>query len=176
MVSSSSSAVRGRTTSTGLSSLGRSSSIFGRSNSILRKDAEKLREREREEKLAKEGEERLRDKDRVKEKEKEQAKLDQTIVKAGSRKPQRPRLSVATRSGSQQTVPLVEPHSPQPARKPKPSILRRVRSGSSLKSPEEEQEPSSPIAMGAIGKRKKGVFVDRIVRGLDSAMEFVDGK
>jgi hypothetical protein len=127
----------------------------------------KLKEAEREEKRAKAGEVKLRDKGKGKARETEQAKLDPTIVKEGSRKSQRPKLSVATPSSSQQTASEAEPQLPQPIRKPKPSILRRVRSGSSLKSPEEEQEPLSPTA-GGFGKKKKGVFVDRIVRGLDS--------
>jgi hypothetical protein len=150
--------VRGRTTSTGLGSLGRSSSIFGRSNSVLRRDADKRKERAIDEKYAKEREQNLRVTEWVRGEE-----LD-PVVTGGNRRASRPKLSVATPSSLQHTV-LHEPQSPPlPVRKPKHSIMRRVRSGSNLKSPVEEQEPV-PSTPGGLGKRKKGIFGDKFVWG-----------
>jgi hypothetical protein len=154
-----------------MGSVGRTSSFFGRNNSVHRKDADKSREREKEEKSGKVKDTKSRGKEKVKERDNEQAKLDSTIVKEGSLKPQRPKLSVATPSSPQQMA-SEESQLPQSTRKSRSSILRRVGSGSSLKSPE---EPMSPT-VGGFGKKKKPVFVDRFVRGLDSALELVDGK
>lgn len=95
--------------------------------------------------------------------ERDESYGDQDKAKEGRATAQRPKLSVATPS-LQHTVPQPELLSPQPVRKHKPSILRHVRSGSSLKS-SEEVEPASPT-VGGFGKKKKGVFVDRFVRGL----------
>lgn len=153
-------------------SLGRSSSVFGRSSGFLKKDSvkdgDKVRERDRE-----------RTKDKGKEKEKEKAKTDATEARKT-----RPKLSLAT-SNSSKIPPALEPHSPQQAKSPTMeaarSILRRVRSGESLRPGMGiDEEPLSPTREGPSmipGHRKKGRHVvERIVRGLDSALDFVDGK
>jgi len=62
------------------------------------------------------------------------------------------------------------------------SMMRRVKSGSSLNAGAilEEARPASPTVDGGAtpqaSKSKRTVFVHRIVRGLDSAMEFAEGK
>jgi hypothetical protein len=123
-------------------------------------------------KYAKEREGELRDTEWVRCRDREE--FDPAVME-GNRRAQRPKLSVATPSSSQHAI-LHEPQSPSlPIRKSKHSIMRRVRSGSNLKSPVEEQEPPSPTA-GGQGKRRKGVFVDKFVQGLDSALDFVDGR
>lgn len=66
------------------------------------------------------------------------------------------------------------------------SILKHVRSGSSLQKKREEHEPTSPTRVedpsrGGVRKRLglvRGVSVqaEKIARGLDSALDFVDGR
>ncbi|KAF9461594.1 hypothetical protein BDZ94DRAFT_1263415 [Collybia nuda] len=165
-------------------SLGRSSSVLVRSGGLLKKDAlkeaERVREKEREkEKKAKDKEDRLREKEeKAKEKEKEKSKGKEK-AKA------RPKLSLATPSSSATSNPTQSEQLAQhQVRSPTmDSIMRRVRSGSNLRQTdlEDKQQPTSPNqeGYGASSSKKKGALVhgvEKIVRHLDSALDFVDGK
>lgn len=170
-------------------SLGRSSSVLTRPGGLLKKDAVKEAERAREkgrekERKAKDKEDKAREKEE-KAKEKERVKDRGKEKEREKEKPKsRPKLSLAT-SGSPPTnnSTYVEQVPPYQVKSPKmESIMRRVRSGSNLRQTEPEAEPpTSPIREGYGGSssKKKGVLVhgvERIVRGLDSALDFVDGK
>lgn len=139
------------------------------------KEAERLKEKEKRVKeKAKEKEEKAKEKERAKDSEKEMR---------DSRKLQRPKLSLAT-SSTHQLVPqpaTSQVKSPTTVEKGR-SIMRRVKSGSSLNAAMvlEEGRPASPTGDGSAApqpsKKKRTVFVHRIVRGLDSAMDFADGR
>ncbi|KAG6845265.1 hypothetical protein H0H87_012000 [Tephrocybe sp. NHM501043] len=154
-------------------SLGRSTSVITRSG-LLRKDAikeaERVREKERrKEEKAREKEDKAREKERIKDLEREAKEV---------RKLQRPKLSLATSSTHQ----LV----PQPATSMARSnarsdnnkaLMRRVKSGSNLN---EEAMTEDTTVDGSstphAGRKKRGVLISRFVRGLDSAMDFGDGR
>ncbi|KAG5350564.1 hypothetical protein C0989_010413 [Termitomyces sp. Mn162] len=177
---SSASALSRRASSAGLTnpggSLSRSASVLTR-GSLLRRDAgkeaERFREKERrKEEKAKEKEDRAKEKERAKEFEREAKEV---------RKSHRPKLSLATTSTHQlvpqptigvvRTTPKVETDS---------SLMRRVKSGSNLNEEitiDESTIPDSTKDASNLQKKKKrGVFVNRIVKKLDSAMDFVDGR
>ena len=116
-------------------------------------------------------------------KEKEKARGDE--VKEG-RTLQRPKLSVATNS-SLYLSPTVQPITAQAKSPIIKSRVRRVQSSSSMKqSIPEESLPTSPMTPGGLAaaphhqrKKKKGAIahgMEKIVRKLDSAMDFLDEK
>ncbi|KAG5645109.1 hypothetical protein DXG03_006923 [Asterophora parasitica] len=167
-VSSSPTSMPRRASSAGLVSLagsfGRSSSVLARSG-VVKKDGTKEAERMREKELKRAREQ----EDKAKEKE---------------RKLQRPKLSLATSSTHSHAAP---PSETRQVRSPTISetgraIMRRVKSGSSLNAGIALEEAHSPSltqecsAAPHAAKKKRTVLVNRIVRGLDSAMDFVDGK
>ncbi|KAF8072294.1 hypothetical protein FPV67DRAFT_1484819 [Lyophyllum atratum] len=161
-----------RASSAGLVSLGGVGGSLGRSSSVLAQRRKK-RTKEKEDK-AKEKEEKAKEKERAKDLEREAKE---------ARKLQRPKLSLATSSTHQ----LVQQPATSQVRSPTKtetgrSIMRRVKSGSSLNAGAilEEGRPASPTVDGGAttqgAKSKRAVFVHRLVRGLDSAMEFAEGK
>ncbi|GLB40779.1 hypothetical protein LshimejAT787_0806500 [Lyophyllum shimeji] len=162
-------------------SLGRSSSVIARPG-LLKKDATKEAERLKEkEKRVKEKEDKAKEKEK-KAKEKERAK-DLEKESKEARKLQRPKLSLATSSThTLVTQPATSQVKSPTAAEMGRSIMRRVKSGSSLNAAVvlEEGRPTSPTEEGSAApqasKKKRTVLVNRIVRGLDSAMDFVDGK
>lgn len=167
--------------------MGRSSSAVTRPAGLLKKDAtrevERLREKEREkERKAKDKEDKAHEKEE-KAKEKDRTR-DRGKEKEKEKPKSRPKLSLATAgSTSTNNSPHIEQALQYPGKNPKmESIMRRVRSGSNLRQTELETEPpTSPTREGhvASSSKKKGVLVhsvERIVRGLDSALDFVDGK
>ncbi|KAG6917733.1 hypothetical protein DXG01_001384 [Tephrocybe rancida] len=151
-------------------SLGRTTSVLTRGG-ILRKDpdkeADRLREKERrKEEKAREKEDKAKEKEKAKDLEREAKE---------ARKLQRPKLSLAT-SSSHQLVPqpvtsLVNSNTRERA------LMRRVKSGSNLNE-ELIGDGRAPSIDGPpqAGKKKRGVFVARFVRGIDSAMDFADGR
>ncbi|KAG6836323.1 hypothetical protein H0H93_009116 [Arthromyces matolae] len=165
----------GLMTPTPSGSVGRSTNVFPR-KSLLKKDTtkeERLREKERrKEEKAKEKEDKAKEKERIKELEKE-AK--------GARRAERPKLSLATSSTHQ----LVSQPSTSISRttsriETSRSLLRKVKSGSNLNEERIAEETATTSARGGNAapqgvKKKRTVFVNRFVRGLDSAMDFVDG-
>ncbi|RDB30914.1 hypothetical protein Hypma_004887 [Hypsizygus marmoreus] len=188
----SSSTMPRRDSSAGLSGIGGPGGSLGRSSSVLTrggllkkdaaKEAERVKEKERErekrarekEEKAKEKEDKAKEKDRVKDMEREAKE---------ARKAQRPKLSVATTSHHR----LPQPQTAQQVRSPMAAetrrfIMRRVKSGSNLNAEigDDEEPPASPTREDAstshAKKKKRGVLVRGIVKGLDSAMELVDGK
>ncbi|GLB45763.1 hypothetical protein LshimejAT787_2800080 [Lyophyllum shimeji] len=162
-------------------SLGRSSSVIARPG-LLKKDATKEAERLKEkEKRVKEKEDKAKEKEK-KAKEKERAN-DLEKESKEARKLQRPKLSLATSSThTLVTQPATSQVKSPTAAEMGRSIMRRVKSGSSLNAAVvlEEGRPTSPTEEGSAApqasKKKRTVLVNRIVRGLDSAMDFVDGK
>lgn len=157
-------------------SISRSTSVLSKGGGLLRKkesdlgkDADRARKAKEKQDKAREKEERAKEKERAKEMEKEhKARQD-----ASGRKLQRPKLSLAT-SSSRQNLTSSEAHSPQvrsPTMAAAKQILRRVKSGSSLKS---VNEAASPVVGPSISssKKKKPGALERIVRGLDSALDF----
>ncbi|KAG6896662.1 hypothetical protein C0992_006796 [Termitomyces sp. T32_za158] len=171
-------------------SLSRSTSVLARSSLLRRRDAAKEAERQREKDRRKE--ERAREKEdkdraraqaRAKEKEREEAK-EGNLKEA--RRLQRPKLSLAT-SSAQQLVPSLAPatsvgrgaHKVESGVASSSSLMRRVKSGSNLTLSESVDRgasgPSKDASMSVRQKKKRGVFVDSIVKKFDSAMDFVDG-
>lgn len=157
-------------------SLSRSTSVLSKGGllrkkeSDLSKDADKARKAKEKQDKAREKEERAKGKERAKEMEKEKAKQD-----ASTRKLRRPQLSLAT-SSSRQNLTSSEAHTPQirsPTMATAKQILRRVKSGSSLKS---ANEAASPVVGPSSSKKKKPGALGRIVRGLDSALDFSDSR
>jgi hypothetical protein len=174
-------------------SLGRSSSVLTRPGGLLKKDAvkeaDKVREKEREkEKKAKDKEDKAREKEEKAREKEEKAREKERSKEKGKEKEKekpkpRPKLSLAT-SGPSQNLPQAEQAHQFQVKSPKmDSIMRRVRSGSNLRTTTdpEDEPPTSPLREGhtATSGKKKGVLVhgvEKIVRGLDSALDFVDGK
>ena len=154
-------------------SIGRSASVLSKGGLLRKKEsdlgreADKARKAKEKQDKAREKEERAKEKERAKEMEKEKAKQD-----VSARKLQRPKLSLAT-SSSRQNLSSSEVQSPQiksPTMAAAKQILRRVKSGSSLTS---VNEAASPLVGPSIStKKKKPGALERIVRGLDSALDF----
>lgn len=143
-------------------SLGRSSSIITR-GVLQKKDTAKEAERAREkDRRAREKEDKARAKD-----------------SKDANKPQRPKLSLATSSAQRVPQPSTSQVRSPTRQETGRAIMRRVKSGSSLNAAIvlEERRPASPTRDAPqTAKRKRNDLVHRIVRGLDSAMDFVDGK
>lgn len=129
----------------------------------------------------------LRKKDKGKEKDSEGTSMKSGESTKSSFRP-KPKLSLLSDSAdvesSGQTSSVTSVQNDQHTRRT--SILRHVRSGSNLQKKREEHEPASPTMEedpngGRVRRRLglvKGVSVqaERIARGLDSALDFVDGR
>jgi hypothetical protein len=135
--------------------------LLRKRESDLNKDADKARKAKEKQDKAREKEERAKEKERAKEMEKEKVRQD-----ALARKLQRPKLSLATSSPRQNLTPsgALSPQIRSPTTmSAAKQILRRVKSGSSLKS---VNEAASPVVVQgpSSSKKKKPGALERIVR------------